>query len=399
MSLRRQLPAYSPLSAGALRAGLIGSSGNRAAFSALESRIRAEYGSNAVLLTDSGTSALALAMAGAGQRGNRPPRVLLPAYGCYDLATAADAADAEVLLYDLDPATLSPDLDSLDRALAQGAEAIVVVHLYGVPVDLAAIQEAARRAGALLIEDAAQGVGASVGSRPAGGVGSLGVLSFGRGKGRTGGGGGALLANDPAGLAALERVRSRLLPARGGGSQDWIALAAQWLLGRPTLYGLPAALPWLGLGETPYHPAHPPRSMSGLSARVLGITWALAAAEAEHRRTSGGWWLDRLRGSGMATPVRPPAGTTPGWLRFPVLATAASRSLLGEQAFRRMGVMSGYPLPLGRLPGFEARVVNPESPAPGAARLADSLFTLPTHSLVSPAERAVLARMLGVLEA
>ena len=78
------------------------------------------FGSRDVLLTDSGTSALALALRMAVAARPDRPTVALPAWACYDLATAADAADVGVVLYDLDPATLGPDWASLDRALSAG---------------------------------------------------------------------------------------------------------------------------------------------------------------------------------------------------------------------------------------------------------------------------------------
>src|SRR5690606_25328323 len=100
------------------------------------------------------TLALRLATA---ERGSR--RIALPAYGCYDLATACDGAEVEVLLYDIDPETLGPDWTSLEWALAQGARTIVVAYLYGMPVDLGRVRSLAAAHQAVIIEDAAQGIG------------------------------------------------------------------------------------------------------------------------------------------------------------------------------------------------------------------------------------------------
>ena len=128
--------------------------------------------------------------------------VALPAYCCYDVATAADGAGVAFHLYDLEPETLSPDLASLRRSFDAGARSVVVAHLYGVPADLAAVRALAAEFGAIVIEDAAQGSGCEWRGRPAGAHGALGVLSFGRGKGVTGGKGGALLVNEPSLQAA-----------------------------------------------------------------------------------------------------------------------------------------------------------------------------------------------------
>ena len=197
MRLRAQPPVHSPIGAPALLSGLRAAlTGGRTARAAVEQFITDTYRAHGVVLTDSGTTALHLALRLAVSE--RPGPVALPAYCCYDIATAADAAGVEFVLYDIDPATLGPDGTSLYRALEQGARVIVAVHLYGLPVDLSAVAGLAEAAGAIVIEDAAQAVGARLGGRPAGSLGRYAVLSFGRGKGMTGGRGGALLLNAPA---------------------------------------------------------------------------------------------------------------------------------------------------------------------------------------------------------
>src|SRR5207244_6487942 len=132
---------------------------------------------------------------------------------------------------------------------AEGARVIVVAPLFGVPIDWDAIEQCLRGFGALAIEDAAQGHGALWRGAPVGSAGALSVLSFGRGKGWTGGRGGALL---------MRRfpLDGHLATARSPGlSHELAALGsatAQSLLGRPALYRLPAAIPFLHLGETRY---------------------------------------------------------------------------------------------------------------------------------------------------
>src|SRR5262245_20162459 len=218
MMLRRQLPAHSPLSFRALASGLVGALGSDAR-AHLVGQIRAHWGAKNVALTGSGTDALTLALRAALL--DRPRVVALPAYGCYDLATAVVGSHARAVLYDIEPDTLAPDLESLARALKHQPGALVLVHHYGVPIDVPAISTLAARHETLLIEDAAQGIGAALRSRPAGSFGSLAVLSFGRGKGLTGGSGGAVLAHDDVGAEIVNQIRA-LLPESGAG---WSAFA------------------------------------------------------------------------------------------------------------------------------------------------------------------------------
>lgn len=387
---RRQLPAWSPVTVGALAAGASASSKGESHGAALAARVRGDYGASGVTLTGSGTGALALAMLAAASDGRRA-RVAMPAWGCSDLMTAADIVDAEVILYDLDPATLAPAPVSFAGALAQQPTAVVVAHWFGLPVLLEPLRAAAHDAGAVLIEDAAQGVGGTIGETPLGALGDFGVLSFNRGKGRTGGCGGALLANNANAAAMLERVAHRVAPATPG-KRGLIGLAAQWALGRPSVYAIPASIPFLKLGETVYHPPSPIRAMPEWATAVVGALWARSARESTIRHGVGARWGQALTQNDFVTAFPPHAGTTPGWLRFPVLVNDPL-SFLNDEA-RRLGVMTAYKTTLAGLPLMPGRLVN-GGPWPGAAHLAARIRTLPSHSLLSSSEFAAIVRLLG----
>lgn len=395
MTWRRQLPAYSPLPLGAVMAGAAGlASGVGAARAGVKAALARAIRGDEVLLTDGGTGALALAIRAAS--GEAPgASVALPAYGCYDLATAADGAGVPVLLYDLDTETLAPDPASLRAALALGARAVVLAHWYGIPADPEAVRAATHDAGALLIEDAAQAAGATWHGTPLGSFGDLTVCSFGRGKGTTAGRGGALLSRGAAGNAAFARARGDVRRAVRG-LPELVRLKAQWLLGRPALYAVPSALPFLRLGETVYHPPAPVRAMSAVATRTLARTLPLADRETQVRRANAA----RLTASvarGL-TPVRVPVGGVGGFLRLPLLAGARARARAAAPSARALGVMPGYPLALCDLPGFTERVLNRTEAFPGARDLAERLVTAPTHGMLSDADLARLERWLAERE-
>jgi len=364
--------------------------GEGRARAAVTAALGERFGCRGLLLSDSGTSALTLALRAGEQRAPGP--VALPAYCCYDVATAADGAGVQVLLYDLDPATLAPDLPTLRDALERGARTVVVAHLYGVPVDLAAVRGLTSRYDALLIEDAAQGAGASYDGRPVGSFGSLGVLSFGRGKGVTSGRGGALLANDDTGTTALAAVRDRARPSRTSAAEP-IALLAQWFLARPSLYAIPASLPFLGLGETVYRRARETCGMSPFALGVLRRTLDSADGEAASRRAHAERLLARIGlDGGRVQAVRTSASAVPGYLRLPLLVSDEWRERFGSPTAKRLGIMPGYPGILSELVGFGARVRNGSARFPGASRLVARLFTLPTHGLLSERDLRALER-------
>jgi dTDP-4-amino-4,6-dideoxygalactose transaminase len=342
--------------------------------------LRERYAAREILLTESGTTALTAALLGVlGDRPGAGAAVALPAYACYDLATAADGANSPVLLYDLDPHTLAPDLTQVQAVLRQGAAAIVVVHAYGYPVDLSEVKRLADETGAVVIEDAAQAAGARLDGRPVGTQSSLAVLSFGRGKGHTGGSGGALLAYDDAGARAVQRARG-LLGAPRRGWPEFFTVAAQLVFERPSLYGLPAALPFLHLGETIYRTPQPMRQPSSVSSPVVAATWRVADQETETRRRNAERLLSALQWQLGFDTINASSDAHPGYLRLPVLASPPVRRLAIEPRARRLGVMPGYPQALCDLDRFGPRCLNRDGDFSGSRFLSARLCTLPTHS-------------------
>jgi dTDP-4-amino-4,6-dideoxygalactose transaminase len=331
-----------------------------------------------VILTDSGTSALVVALRLLVGRGT----VALPAFACVDLIAAARRADVQVLLYDVDPHTLSPDLESVRQLLAEDVTAIVVAHLYGYPADVPAVRELARQTGTAVIEDAAQHAGATLRGARAGALGDVTVLSFGRGKGTTAGRGGALLNF---GETALDGTT---LHAASGGYADLLGSVASWTLGRPSLYALPSAIPGLHLGETVYHAAHEPRMMSRPAAALLTRTLraANAATVIRHRNAT------TLRRAGERShrldPITPIVGGKPGYLRLPVSVRA------GSMSDERLGVVRSYPRSLSDEDALQPILKSRGDPLPGAHELARRLVTLPTHHMLNQHDLAQLAEWM-----
>jgi perosamine synthetase len=395
VTLRAQPPVLSPLSGKAILAGFAGAAaGGKSARARVREQLSTRYHPAALILTDSGTSALTLAMRLAAAR--RPGQaLLLPAWGCFDLATAALGADVPIALYDLDPATLGPDWDSLATAVRLEPAAVVGVHFYGMPIDWRQFEELLRPSGACLIEDAAQAVGAEVAGRAAGNLGDLSVLSFGRGKGMTGGRGGALLLHEKSYLSGVDTLRF----ARSRGSMgEAAALIAQWLLTRPSVYGIPAGLPFLGLGQTVFREPHAVEGISGFASGVLSRTLPLAGPETEIRRANAAFLIQRLGGTRLR-PVVPLETAKPGWLRFPArLRAEEAQAVSQDSAARSLGIYPAYPGTLEELPGMADRMVKKYETFPGAREIVLRLLTLPTHSALKHADlRRIIAWAGGTL--
>ncbi|MBI4420550.1 MAG: DegT/DnrJ/EryC1/StrS family aminotransferase [Gemmatimonadetes bacterium] len=388
---RRQPPARSPVSL----AAIAGAARSLASLRpdprpGLGESLRLAYHADSVLLTGSGEQALELGLrAAAALVGETAPTVALPAFTCFDVASAAVGAGVRIALYDVEPHTLAPDLEALAGTLSRGARIVVATPLYGIPFDWHAVEDCAARFGAVVIEDAAQGHGARWWGRPLGTLGQISVLSFGRGKGWTGGRGGAVLFRR--GARAPERLSE---PTLSADRRIVLTALAQWWLGRPSWYALPASLPWLGLGETTYHEPERPAGMTRAAAGLIEHTRVLAEVEEAARQANAAELLARLPANDDVQPVRCQPGGRPGYLRLPVLFSGGLAGFARRREARRLGVAASYPSTLAAIPAVRARLTPAEARWPGAETLVRDLVTLPTHSGLTAGDRAALGRLL-----
>ncbi len=392
---RRLPPAYSPVPPGAIRRALAGAQRGDAVCAELAGALAETYHAPTVALLDSGTHALQLAIGIASGLAGAARGVAIPAYTCFDVATAAVAGGSPVMPYDVDPNTLEPDLDSLAAALRAGAGVVVVAPLFGAGVAWDEITAAATRTGAVVVEDAAQGHGSAWRGTAAGGHAALSVLSFGRGKGWTGAGGGALLLRGAAAQAfdasfAVAHVRGSSVAAVGR------AVAMRAMI-HPSRFAITAAIPWLRVGETWYRNPDAPRRMAPATAALLLASRAAADVEAAARRLAAADYRRCLVAIPAVIPLLPVAHAQPGYLRFAIRLRRGVAGFGDPARAHGLGIAPGYPATLSELPALRARLA-PASRAgrfAGAETLVRELVTLPTHSLVTPAERRTI---IGLLE-
>lgn len=126
---------------------------------------------------NSGTDAIQLALLAHGVKPGG--KVVTVANTCVPTVAAIGSVGAQIVLTDVNPDNALMDPEALKKTLAQsGAKAVVAVHLYGQPVDLDPIDEVASKAGAVVIQDAAQAHGAIYNNRRLGGHGGTVAWSF-----------------------------------------------------------------------------------------------------------------------------------------------------------------------------------------------------------------------------
>jgi len=140
------------------------------------------------------TAAIQLALAGLGLPPGAP--VLTPTLTFCGAVQAIVHAGLRPVLVDTDEATLTVSAEGVAKAARHGAAAMVIQHMAGYPVDGAELAEAAGIPNGNVVEDAAHGLGATVGGRPVGSFSRAGCFSFYATKNLPIGEGGAITTTD-----------------------------------------------------------------------------------------------------------------------------------------------------------------------------------------------------------
>jgi len=154
-----------------------------------------------------GTVALHLALLAAGV--GPGDEVIMPGLSYVATMNAALYVGARPVLVDVDPFTWNVDPDAVEAAVGERTRAIVAVDLYGNVADYAALRRIAAPRGVVLIADAAESIGGSMGGIPTGSLADISVFSFFGNKVVTSGEGGAVTTDDPVYAGRIRQLRNQ----------------------------------------------------------------------------------------------------------------------------------------------------------------------------------------------
>jgi perosamine synthetase len=173
-----------------------------------EAALASTLGVSHVVAVSSGTAALYLAMKVLGIR--HGDAVAVPAYTWPATANVVALVGAEPVFVDIDMGSLGMNVRALEATLARDSriKAVMPVHPFGRMVEMEALTKTARDAEALIVEDAACALGASLTGRAAGAWGVMGCLSFHPRKVVTTGEGGAIATEDGSIARELRMLRN-----------------------------------------------------------------------------------------------------------------------------------------------------------------------------------------------
>lgn len=302
---------------------------------AFETELATYLGTEHAVLTNSGTAALWLVLRALGVKPG--DEVLVPSHTAFPTIEAVCFAEATPVFVDVDPWY---GLDAADAALkiTPRTVGIVPVHLYGQPVDVAAVTDLASRFGLWVLEDCCQAHGARWDGRRVGGFGRAGAFSFYPSKNLTVMGDGGVLVTSDGEIAA----RARRLRDHGRLSKDVHAEVAFNL------------------------------RFNDLQAAIGRVALRRLDAGNERRRALAARYREKLAGLPLALPAERPRGHHVYHLY--VVRTPRRDGL--AKFLRDRGVATGihYPVPGHRQPAVDHL---PSVALPATERVADEILTLP----------------------
>jgi len=297
---------------------------------------RAEHG----IGVNTGTSALHLALLAAGV--GPGDEVVTTPFTFVATVSAICYTGAKPVFVDIDPRSFTIDGNAIEAAISDRTKAIIPVHLYGQPADMAPIMATARRHGLVVIEDACQAHGAEYAGRRTGSLGDLACFSFYPGKNLGAYGEGGMVVTGNAEYARTIRML-----------RDWGA-------------------------ERKYH-----HVLKGYNYRLEGIQGAVLRVKLRHldrwtqaRRTAADWYRGLLDGSGVQLPDEM------SYARhvYHVYAIRSPRRQAWQELLLAQGIQTGihYPVPVHLQPAF-ADLGYRAGSFPHAEKAADEVLSLPMY--------------------
>jgi len=273
---------------------------------------------------NSGTSALHVALLALGI--GPGDEVIVPSFTFAATANAVGLAGAVPVFADIERDTFCLDPDAAAAAVNPRTVAIMPVHLYGHPADMAAFESLAQRHGLALVEDAAQAHAAEVDGRPVGALGTAAAFSFYPTKNMTTGEGGMVVLADEAAART-----ARLLRSQGMERQYENEIVGFNL------------------------------RMTDTAAAIGRVQLARLRSFTEARRTNAEHLTSALSGSAIASPTERP-GCRHVYHQYTV--RSAERDALAQRC-DDAGVEARvyYPTPVHRLPSFDVDLDLPQTMA------------------------------------
>ncbi len=363
----------------------------------LQQELRDYFSVKHVYLLSSGKAALTVILLALKALSPNRRRVVIPAYTCFSVPSAIVKTGLDVALCDMNPARYDYDYQYMHDAVDRNTLCVISGNLFGIPSDVSKIIEICRERGAYVVEDAAQAMGCTYNERLIGTIADVGFYSLGRGKNITCGAGGIIVTNSDDIAMAIDKIYAKIEESRFvEDAAEFIKAIFMAFFIHPSLYWLPAGLPFLRLGETKFYRDFPVKRLSAIKAGMMRY-WRDRLGEYNRTRTENAEYYDNaLKTCGIAHDKLQQGGVTAikASLRFPVLAGDREMRdhIISYASGRGLGISRMYPTPINMIEEIKESFVGLTYPA--AAAIADCLFTVPIHPLLREKDRNKTSALL-----
>lgn len=159
-----------------------------------EQKMSASVGRKYGVAVSNGTAALEVAVQALGI--GQEDEVIMPTFTIISCAMAVTKQGGIPVLVDSDPYTWNMNIDEIEAKITDKTKAIMIVHLYGLPVDVEPVLKLAAKYDLKVIEDAAEMHGQTYHGKPCGSFGDISTFSFYPNKHITTGEGGMVVTDD-----------------------------------------------------------------------------------------------------------------------------------------------------------------------------------------------------------
>jgi dTDP-4-amino-4,6-dideoxygalactose transaminase len=328
----------------------------------LEAGIAELCGTKHAIACASGSEALLLALMAAGV--GPGDEVIVPSYTFFATASAVARLGAKIVFVDIDPVTYNIDPQQVAEHVSPATKAIIPVHLFGQCADMDPIQDVARRHSLVVIEDAAQAIGAEYKGRRAGAIGDVGCFSFYPTKNLGGAGDGGMLTTNDDELAQT----LALLRAHGMEPRYYHRL--------------------LGINSR----------LDSIQAAVLNIKLRHLEKWTQMREENARLYRELFTAAGLDTVLGLPDAVVPGrhvWNQYTVRVPGGHRDALRQHlAEHQIGTEIYYPVPVHRQECF-AELGHDQDRLPETEKAAAETIALPIFPELTAAEQQTVVGQIA----
>ncbi len=301
-----------------------------------------------------GTDAIEIALEALGIGSG--DEVLVPAYTWISTASAVSRVGATPIFVDVHPDFYTINVNKIEAKITPNTKAIIPVHFYGLPADMAAILKIAATHNLKIIEDCAQAHNATINGKKVGSFGDMATYSFYPGKNLGAyGDGGAVVTNDR-NLDQKARMIARLGQQ---GKHNHI------ITGRNS-------------------------RLDSMQAAILNVKLNYLDEWTAKRQLAADWYLDLLKDVPIKLPTLPSVNYKHVYHLF-VIQSDRRDELKEFLSSKEIDTQIHYPKPL-----HQVGIFNEQGAFPVAEAMSDKLLSLPMYAEINRVQVEYVA--LGIRE-